>query len=129
MSDGIPEHIKRFLRDTVSSVEQLEILLHLYKHPTGAVSAADVAKALYISPEIAADRLRTYAERGMLTASEESPPRYTFSLTDSESQRMMGDIDRCYRERRVSLINFIYSAPSSTIQSFADAFIIGKKNT
>jgi hypothetical protein len=129
MSDGLPDNVKLFLRETVSSVEQLEILLHVFNHSAAPMTAEAVAKALYISQEIASDRLQTYANRGILNATGSVPPAYSINSSNSETLRMLAEIGSLYRERRVSLINFIYSAPSSTIQSFADAFIIGKKNT
>ena len=128
MSDGLSDPVKRFLRETITSVEQLEILLHVY-NKSAPVTTEEVAKSLYISQEIARDRLQRFAARGLLIASADTNPTYRFNSANSELNSVVNELHRLYRERRVSLINFIYSNPSSTIQSFADAFIIGKKNT
>jgi hypothetical protein len=128
MSDALPDHVKQFLRENIASVEQLEILLHVFNKGT-PVTADEVARALYISLDIARDRLQRFSGRGILIASSESNPTYRFNSTNSELNTVTSDLVKLYRERRVTLINFIYSSPSSTIQSFADAFIIGKKNT
>lgn len=128
MSDALPDHVKQFLRENISSVEQLEILLHVFNKGT-PVTADEVARSLYISLEIARDRLQRFSGRGILIPSSDANPTYKFNALNSELNSVTKELQRLYRERRVTLINFIYSNPSSTIQSFADAFIIGKKNT
>ena len=55
--NDLPEGVRHFLREYVSSVEQLEILLHLYRKSPEALTSQEVAKALYISPESVAARL------------------------------------------------------------------------
>jgi predicted DNA-binding transcriptional regulator len=124
---SLSDPVQQFLRESISSVEQLEILIHLLHAGPEGQNAAEVAKSLYVSDTIAADRLATFAQKGLLKALPGDPPRHCVDAANSELLRLLDEIERAYRERRVSLINFIYSAPSSTIQSFADAFIIGKK--
>lgn len=126
---SLSDPVKQFLRESISSVDQLEILLHLLPAGPAGHTVAEIAKTLYISETIAAERLTAFADKGLVARMPGDPVRYRIDPSDSNRIRLLEDVDRTYRERRVSLINFIYSSPSATIQSFADAFIIGKKNT
>jgi hypothetical protein len=123
----LPEDIRQFLREHVSSIEQLEILLRLYDISPRSETSAELAGALYLSPESIERRLNAYAEKGIVTHSGSEPWRYALAPKESGYGRSIGELARLYRERRVSVINEIFSNPIAAVQSFADAFIIGKK--
>ena len=123
----LPEPVKQFIREHISSVEQLEILLYLHRIAPQKASAEEIAQSLYLSAESVASRLEVFRDHGLLSATV--GPTLYFALHPSAPKIMEGvaELIRCYRERRVSVINFIFSNPIATIQSFADAFIVRKK--
>ncbi len=123
-ADGVPEDIRQFLREYVNSIEQLEILLRLFEIAPHAETSAEMAKALYSSVESISSRLETFANKGLVN--RHVPEPWHYSLASKESRRI-GELVRLYRERRVSIINEIFSNPIASVQTFADAFIIGKK--
>ena len=126
-SSGLPDEVRAFIRKNISSIEQLEILLHLYEIAPTLKSAEQIAKTLYLSPESAARQLQYFRERGLVVTSPTDPSQCGIESKVTEIGRAVGALQQMYRERRVSVINEIFSNPISTIQTFADAFIIGKK--
>ena len=130
--NDLPDGVQHFLRENISSVEQLEILLHLYQKAPAGLTSQELARTLYISPESVAARLEAYRSKNLLVTKEiqtgnKTEVQYAFNTLDGMMMRKLAELDRTYRERRVSVINFIFSNPIDTIQSFADAFILGKK--
>jgi hypothetical protein len=125
--DGLPEEVREFIRLYVSSIEQLEILLYLHGIAPREESGESIARALYLSPESTARQLTHFREKGLVAMSGSTPPLFKIDAKDSLAGQRIQSLAQSYRERRVSVINEIFSNPISTIQSFADAFIINKK--
>lgn len=86
-----------------------------------------MASALYLSPDSVEARLNMFVEKGLVLRSGQAPTHYMLKSKESNQGRSIGELERLYRERRVSVINEIFSNPIAAIQTFADAFIIGKK--
>jgi len=124
---GLPDDTRQFLREHVNSIEQLEILLRLYEIAPRSETSAELASALYLSPESIERRLNAYAEKGILVHSGPEPWHYSLASKESGYGQRIGKLAWLYRERRVSVINEIFSNPIAAVQTFADAFIIGKK--
>ncbi len=123
----LPEWTRQFLREHVSSIEQLEILLHLYEKWPQSETSSEVAQAVYLSPDSVRGRLNAFAEKGLVVRSGPEPWHYSLASKESGYGRQIGELAQLYKERRVSIINEIFSNPIAAIQTFADAFIIGKK--
>jgi predicted transcriptional regulator of viral defense system len=124
-SNGITDGVERFVRAHIHSVEQLEVLLHLRAQAARAFTADELARELRIHAASAQDRLEDLKGRGLLASPEGGAYRY------QPPPALAGDVDalaRTYAERRVSVINLIFSKPSEGISTFADAFkLFGKK--
>ncbi len=120
-NEGIPKHIQDFIARNIGAVEQLEVLLLLHRHKEREWSAEAVAKELYVDPGAAAKRLEEFTSNGFLSRRGEGSPNYRFSASGTVD-RTIADVAQCYRERRVSMINLIFSNPLDHIRSFSDAF-------
>jgi hypothetical protein len=121
------ETVRIFIRDHISSVEQLEILLHLFQISPRMESVETIAKALYISTDSASKQLQRFHEHGLVAATKGATQTFGIPDQGSTTGRQIQELAQCYRERRVSVINEIFSNPISTLQTFSDAFIIGKR--
>jgi hypothetical protein len=60
-----------------------------------------------------------------VSVAEGPPPTYRYA-PPPELHRSIAGLVETYRERRVSVINLVYSRPSDAIRSFADAFRLRK---
>lgn len=122
--EHIPESVKRFIIERINSVESLEILLVLFDQPTAESTALDMSRQLRTSVESAAARLDELRAAKLLLASGE-PAKFRFNPAHPESQ-VVADLERIYKERRVSVISLIYSKPSEPLRAFSDAFRLRK---
>jgi hypothetical protein len=120
--DGISEDVTRFIREYISSIEQLEVLLLLHREPTREWTADELSRAIYISPEAAAHRLTDFCTRGFCIVDNENGPRYRYNPSISHLDMTIRDLRAAYEQRRVRVINMIFSNPIDQIKSFADAF-------
>jgi hypothetical protein len=122
----LPDDVERFIADHVDNLEQLEILLLLRSQPARDFDPREVTAELRLGPESAPERLAAMAASGFLATSGE-PPRYRFAPDSAEKARVMGEVARCYAERRVTVITRIFSPRSDSLRSFADAFKLRRK--
>ncbi len=123
---GLPDEVRQFIRQNITSIEQLEILIHLYYISPKAETSEAISSALYLSAESTARQLTHYSEKHIINSANDGKSYY-IANKEAPIAKQIGNLATSYRERRVSVINEIYSNPISTLQSFADAFIIGKK--
>jgi hypothetical protein len=119
-NDGLSDSVKQFIAECIASVEQLEILLHLYATAPRPWSAEAVAKELYLAPESVERRLQEFHDKGLLEKRESD--LFSFKPAKQETERTVLEVSRAYKERRVAVINQIFSNPQDHLRSFADAF-------
>ena len=122
MSGGdLPGHLRSFIAQHIRTVVELESLLLLHGQPQREWSAAELGKELRIDEQFARQEITDLVQRGLAQCSNESSTcRYAPRTT--ELDQAVKELARVYEERRVSVIQAIYSKPADPIQSFADAF-------
>jgi hypothetical protein len=123
---GLPEEVRRFIAHHIESVEQLEILLLLYKRPGQAWSSEAVSQELRIDAKSAGERLEDMAHDGLLRRQGRSPCEYQYGPENSKLEDAVRGLAAGYAERRVTVINLIFSKPIDRIRTFADAFRLRK---
>lgn len=119
-SNGLPEIVQRIIGDHIDSVEQLEVLLLLRREREHPWNAETVARELRIAAASAEDRLCDLTRRGMLQPTDEQ--NYRYAPRERRLDEAVGALASAYSERRVSVINLIFSKPTDRIRTFADAF-------
>jgi hypothetical protein len=122
----LPEVVRRFIVDHVDSVEQLEILLLLHQHPGRTWDAEAVARELRISALSAGDRLEDMRRVGLLVRVEGRPGGFRYAPETPGLEDAVSGLATAYAERRVTVINLIFSKPVDKIRTFADAFRLRK---
>jgi hypothetical protein len=127
MSDAIPNNVQLFLREHIGSIAQLELLILLRAERQNSLSVEEAAKKLYTALSMTGPLLESLRANGFLTVQEGPPRRYQYAPRNAELEQIVEDVERAYRERRVTITNLIYSAPMQKLQNFADAFRIRKK--
>lgn len=118
--------MRRLIADSIDSVEQLEILLLLLQHPARTWTAEEVARELRISPLSAGDRLEDLAHDALL-ARVKGEEEYRYAPGSAALDEAVRGLATAYTERRVTVINLIFSKPVDKIRTFADAFRLRKK--
>jgi hypothetical protein len=125
----LSDQLRGFIREQIASVEQVEVLLLLYRSSPREWSGVAVGRELRIDPVSAARRLADFQERGLVSvrATDEALV-YWYEGSSPSNDRMIAELDREFRERRTTLISLIFSAPSDDLRAFADAFRLRPRN-
>jgi hypothetical protein len=121
--DALSAEVQQFISRFIQSVEHLEILLMLNSNREKSFSVHDVFRQIQSSEKSVSEGLSFFAQEG-LVITRDGMHRLT---SDAEALRLVTELGKAYRERRVTVIGLIYTRPSDRIQSFAAAFIFRKK--
>lgn len=123
--EPIPEIVRRFIIDHIGSVEALEILL-LLAGTVREYTAEEVSRILCTSLESAAARLQELHRSKLLARVETANSvKYRFDPA-APGAKVVADLEKVYKTRRVSVISFIYSNPTDPLRAFSDAFRLRK---
>ncbi len=118
----LPDDVRVFLHQNIDSVEQLEVLLLLWRTPDRGWTSEEVAIAVYSHPSSVVRRLAMLLGQGLLR--ERQPGCYQYAPRTVELHQTVTQVDRMYRERRVAVITLIASKPIENVRAFSDAFRI-----
>ena len=125
MANPLPDDVCRFIKRHIHTLEQLEILLLLFRDPGRAWSAAELATELRTNAESVRSRLGPMLSDGLALATSATPPTYRFASAAGLNEQVRR-LSQYYRERRVAVITQIFAPPSGAGRVFADAFRIKK---
>lgn len=123
--NGLPDDVHLFLYQNIESVEQLEVLLLLWRAPERGWTSDEVATAVYSHPSSVVRRLAMLLGQGLLR--EREPGCYQYAPRTAELHDTVSRLDHMYRERRVAVITLIASKPIENVRAFSDAFRIRRK--
>ncbi len=121
----LPEDVRHFLQQYIESVEQLEVLLLLWRTPERGWTSEDVATAVYSHPSSVVRRLSMLLGQGLLR--EREPGCFQYAPRSAALHDAVTHLDHMYRERRVAVITLIASKPIENVRAFSDAFRIRRK--
>jgi hypothetical protein len=118
----LPEDVRQFLHQNIESVEQLEVLLLLWRMPERGWTPDEVATAVYSHPSSVVRRLAMLLGQGLLR--EREPGCFQYAPRTADLHSAVTHLDQMYRERRVAVITLIASKPVENVRAFSDAFRI-----
>lgn len=127
----LPENVRSFLRDHLTSFECLELLLLLHRRIEPA-SADALARQTGIAVELVLAALLQLESSQLVRRSATEPPAFRFAPATAELTRAVDDLESVYRDQRAAVmsemsINAIGRIRSGTLRAFSDAFVFGKK--
>jgi hypothetical protein len=120
----LPSKLALFVEHHINSVDQLEVLLLLFRSPDTYWGADAVAHQLGLSAEMAGRRLRELST-SKLAVEGKTGNVYRINDADKEQMANVTELARLYQEQRLSVVNWIYESNLTRLRSFADAFKIG----
>ena len=68
-----------------------------------------------------------FSASARLSRSDDQEPRYRYEPKSKELESAVDEVSKLYQQRRVTIINLIYSKPVDHVRSFADAFKFKKE--
>ena len=125
-TDPIPPEVLRFIDATITSVDQLEILLLLRDRRARSWTAQEISMELRNNEAVAEERLAAMLAKGLLQRDGDS--RYQYAPADSDADRTVSLLAAIYRDYRLRIIERIYTKPDG-LTAFADAFRFRKESS
>jgi hypothetical protein len=128
MATDFPAEIEQFIAQHIESLAQLELLLMMRREPGRAWSCYDLARQLYVAPDVCLGILADLERRGFVHRDSSDDNLYSYRGGSAEIDRLIDQLAALYQERRVAVITQIYSKPVKQVQTFADAFRLRKES-
>lgn len=102
----------------------IETLLLLRGQSEVLWSARDLYTSLYITEEAASEHLKKLHASGLLVAADDIGQTvcYRYAPRDAELGAAVDELALAYAQRRVRVIEYLYSGPLNRVRSFAGAF-------
>lgn len=120
----LSQNLERFLRTSIRSVWELELLLLLRKESSRAWSAAELVRQLRASGLVVSDALVALQRADLVT--QEPAEYFRYRPVTAELAEVVDELAETYANLPASIMNIIWSTPRSNIEIFADAFRLRK---
>jgi len=123
-----PDELCSFIQQCTPSVEAVELLLFLARHPDKSWMPDELAQQMRPSA-ITESAMRDYLQLFTSCRLVDRGPDnlYRYGTPSPDSTRVVEALAKAYNERPVSLVRMIYYLKDNKIQSFAEAFKIRKR--
>jgi len=127
---GLTDRVRAFVRENIQAVEQVEVLLLLFRTAPREWTAMAVGRELRIDPVSAARRLSDFEARSLIKARPgDEALLYWYDGASGSVDRAISELATAYRDRRTGVINLVLAAPSEDVRVFADAFRLRKRDS
>lgn len=118
----ISKDLKKFVRDQIRSVFELEALLLLHGANRRSFTAAEIANELGFDPEVAQHHLAILVANGLLAQFDTNEINYRYEPVDQDVATMVDQLAVGYAKQRVPILSLILSERPDRIRLFAEAF-------
>lgn len=125
MGGDLPRELTDFITRHLVSVEQLEVLLLLHRHPEKVWTVAALSRELRGNEAAISQWLNNLVSTSLVEAVGDG---YRFQATSGELTARTELLAAIYRERMVRVIEFLYARPASQLVDFSDAFKFRKRS-
>jgi hypothetical protein len=122
MANDFPAEIEQFIGQHIESLAQLEMLLLLRKESDRSWSCFDLARQLYIAPDVCTGITADLERRGFVLRDAADSNLVRYRSGGPGLDQLIDQLAALYQQRRVAVITLIYSKPVKKVQTFADAF-------
>lgn len=124
----VSDRLRSFLKEYITSLEQLEILLLLSNEPGRTWNIEQVFKVTQSNHASVAERLRSLAGVGFLAVEDDAGTVFRFRPKSPELTDLVKELGRTYPMARARIIEIIFSGKISQAQHFADSFKFKRNN-
>jgi hypothetical protein len=124
VQSDLPPSTRDFIIRHIVSVEELEVLLLLHEGKDRDWSPAEINDRLRSQESSIGKWLEALVSLGL---AERASGRYRFAPASEELRRETAAIADAYRERRIKVIELIFSKPSENLLDFIRAFELRKR--
>lgn len=131
MTAPIDDDVRALLAERIVDYERLEILLFL-RRERSSLDVGAVATGVGLGSEATRRALTALERDGLLSVTAPPSERYRFEPKTPALADAVARLSQTYDERRVELVTLMSQISidrlrTSTMRTFADAFLIGRK--
>jgi hypothetical protein len=123
---SLSPEVEDFITKYIESLEELEVLLLLSNSPDKSWSPKAVDEEIKSSLTSVEQRLQRLASNGLLNVTNNPELAYQYQPATPATAEAVKAVASAYKERRLKVIEFLFSKPISPLQRFSDAFKIRK---
>lgn len=124
----LSDDVSDFLRAHVTSVMQLEVLLHLRARPNELFDPTHLSRELGGSVDSAIGCLLDLERSGLVARSDDPGDlSFRYGPRDARLDAAVGAVSDAYAKRKVAVVTAIFAEPADDLRSFSDAFRIRKE--
>ena len=130
----LPGEIQEFLRTTIQSLEQLEVLVAIQGQPNKAWTADEVAGVVGLPVAMMAESLDGLIAVGLAryASTAAGDPTYRYEARTPALARAVAGLTRAYASNRLDIMRLMSALAIERVRSeaanlFADAFVIPRK--
>jgi DNA-binding HxlR family transcriptional regulator len=125
----ISEAAKALIRRCIRSVTDVETLLLLAREQGKTWRGEELSRALYLTAGAASEQLMHLEALGLVrsTLDEHGERWFRYAPSHPALHEQVAALATDYAQRRVRVIEYIYSRPSDSVHSFARAFKLRKE--
>ena len=124
MESELPFSVREFISRHIVSVEQLEVLLILHEGKDREWTAMEINERLRSQESSIAKWLEAMVSLGLAARSGD---RFSFAPSSEEAAKNVAGLADAYRDRRIKVIELIFSKPNENLLNFVRAFDLRKK--
>jgi hypothetical protein len=123
---AIPETVRRFLSDQIGSIERLDLLLFLHRHPTRWWAAQALAAELGMPADAVQSHLEHLSTRNLLDVRVAESVIYCYKPGREDLAQLVEDVAQAHYRQRDVLLAALTRRPPDSARLFADAFQLRK---
>ncbi len=124
----LPDPLRQFLRDSISTIERLEILLLMQRHPDRWWTAKAIGDELRMPATVVESDLGWLGSRNLIAVRIAQDVLYQFSPGTPALRQLAEDVAQAHYADRNAVAAALASAISESARRFADAFRLRKDN-
>ncbi|HZH53157.1 MAG TPA: hypothetical protein VEZ16_14895 [Microvirga sp.] len=118
------DELRDFLRHSLRSVWNIELLLWLQRHPGRGWPAADLVRELRASDLVVSQGVEGLQQAGLIVT--DAPETYRYAPASPHLDRLVQQLERVYRERPSAVTRALFSSQADKLSTFSDAFRLKK---
>lgn len=126
MQSNLSSSVEDFILKYIDSLEELEILLLLNASSERAFTVAAVYEHIKSTPLSVQQKLEDLTTKGLVQTTSDNPVQYRFEPQTEELILSVRDLAGAYKERRLRVLECLFSKPISSLRIFADSFKLRK---
>lgn len=119
------EIVLSFVRSAIKSAWSLELLLLLYRDPRRLWTAEELVREMRASTSVVDESVRILTAAAVVEIDEAGAIRY--APPSGELAELATALVDLHRQKPVTVLRTIFTAPNEKIRSFADAFLFRRK--